>query len=378
MTEVGTVLSGVDIDRGRGVPLAQEVARVLAGVIRSGEIPAGQKLPATEKLAGLLGVSQQVAQHALSSLADRNLVRRKPGLGTVVLQPRDVPVIGLLSVVGGAVSLTADVGWVIANDFINVMSRRGVEHREYIRHRESGDDQKLPPNLVDDLMDDNIDALMVGGVYEGIVRECAPASEVPALHLSPRQTESVPAIEDAVRWLWREDCRRVGAVMEPVEEAQEVARVFRRECGDFNIEVPAGWLQMDCTSSIPTGRQLFHDLFQGGEGPDGLLVMDDIIAYGLLDGARQADYRLDTTCLVVMVNKGSNLFIPPSCPRIELDWEVVIERELDRWLRSAQSLAEQPNSPGRIYRFRPRPSDRSTADFSERPNSPAATGPPLL
>jgi hypothetical protein len=281
-------------------------------------------------------------------------------------------------VVGGAVSLTADVGWVIANDFINVMSRRGVEHREYIQHRESRDGRKIPPNLVGDLMDDNIDALMVGGVYEGIVREGAPASEVPVLHLSPRQTESVPAIEDAVRWLWREDCRRVGAVMEPVVEAREVARIFRRECRDFDIDIPAGWLQMDCISSIQTGRELFRELYQGDDGPDGLMVMDDIIAYGLMEGAREAGYRLDTTCLVVMVNKGSNLFIPPSCPRIELDWEVVIERELDRWLRSAEGPAGRTNPPGRIYRFRPRSSERSAAEVSKRPNRPVATDPALL
>ena len=347
------IIGNVELDAGSGLPLARRVESGLGDLIRSGELPAGRKLPPTSELAELLGVSRQVAQDGLALLAERNLVRRKRGLGTMVLEPQSPITAGLLVFVGQQVSLTADVGWVIANDFLGVMERRGWDHRQYVRRRQSRPPGKLPINLIDDLLDGTLDVLAVGTVYESIVQANAPSSEVPVVHLNPSQNEARNAIQDVARWLWRQDCRRAGVVVQSVAEAEHVLSYFNEAAAEFLIEVPSEWTFPGCQSSIGVGRRLFHDLYDTDEEPDGLLIMDDMIAYGLIEEARRADYRLDLSSTVVMVNKGSSLYIPPECPRIELNWGAVIKHELDHWYRDHRGLGPVSREKASFYEFAP-------------------------
>ena len=220
----------------------------------------------------------------------------------------------------------------------------------------------MPANLVSDLLEGRLDVLVVGAVYEGIVRQNVPSSEVPVLHLNPRQTEALPAVEDAARWLWRRDCRKVGALVQSVPEAEQVTGCFAARCADFRMDAPAGWVRSGCESSIRAGRDLFRDLYCGEETPDGLLVMDDMVGYGLIEEARERGYPLDSSRIVVMVNKGSSLYIPPACPRIELDWRAVIERELDRWLEAEGRAVPADGRSRELYQFVPRGSDEKAAE----------------
>jgi hypothetical protein len=354
MTEKASeIISRVDLDgRGGGEPLAQRLAREVGRLIREGRLRPGQKLPPTVQLAEMLGVSRQVAQDGLALLAQRNLLRRKPGLGTMVLEPRETPTIGLLAFVGGGPSLTADVGWAIANDFIHLMDGRGWEHCEYVTSRQSHP-PAMPPRLTDDLLERRLDALVYGTIYESFIEENVPSSEVPALYINPEQTRALDSIDRAVDWLGRQECRNVGALFEVVPQVDEIAAHYVRRCRRRGMKVPSRWVQKGCGSSISVGRAKFHELYAGGEAPDGLLIMDDMIAYGLIEEAREEEYYLDHSRIVVMVNKGSNLFIPPACPRIEIDWRVVIERELERWLDDSGGRRPTSEREGSIYRFLP-------------------------
>lgn len=70
---------------GFGVPLAVQVARTLAGEIRSGAFAVGVMLPSEAELAQRFGVSRPSVREALSALQFAGFVGSRRGFGSVVL-----------------------------------------------------------------------------------------------------------------------------------------------------------------------------------------------------------------------------------------------------------------------------------------------------
>lgn len=72
------------ISAGVRVPPRRQLAAQLAGAIRAGRYRPGQRLPAGRDLARRLGVHRETVGAAYRELADRGLVRVRPGSGTYV------------------------------------------------------------------------------------------------------------------------------------------------------------------------------------------------------------------------------------------------------------------------------------------------------
>jgi GntR family transcriptional regulator/MocR family aminotransferase len=71
-------------DRSSAVPLGRQLAEQLAGLISSGRLPAGSRLPATRELAEALGLGRKTVTAAYEVLAGRGLIRSRVGQGTFV------------------------------------------------------------------------------------------------------------------------------------------------------------------------------------------------------------------------------------------------------------------------------------------------------
>lgn len=67
--------------------LPTKIAEALAARIRSGEMPAGERLPSEPSLARLLNVSRNTVREAISVLREQGLVSTRQGLGTFALDP---------------------------------------------------------------------------------------------------------------------------------------------------------------------------------------------------------------------------------------------------------------------------------------------------
>ncbi len=74
----------VSIDRSSPVPLYFQLAQHLEAAIRSGALPVGARLDNEVQLAKELGLSRPTVRAAFGYLADRGMVTRKRGYGTVV------------------------------------------------------------------------------------------------------------------------------------------------------------------------------------------------------------------------------------------------------------------------------------------------------
>ncbi|MFP4027320.1 MAG: GntR family transcriptional regulator [Candidatus Brocadiia bacterium] len=350
---VREVIRSVELDEENGLPLAQRVADKLDEMIQVGQLEPGQKLPPTGELAELLGISRQVTQDALRALADRRRVRRKPRLGTMVLERPFGKSIGLLAAVAEWLPLQANFGYLMLQEFIRIAGQRDFDHREYITVRPSKGSPHIPQSVVADVRAEKIDVLLVGAITPSRVERALPSDSVPVILLEGNPPEVDHPLEDAARWLWREGCETVGTVRHGGEGGQKFEDRLREACSDFQLTVPDEHLFPNPGSSIEDGRKIFDKVYgRGGDTPDGMIVQDDMLAYGLIEEARDRNYPLDYSRTVVMVNKGSSLPLPAECPKIELDWGVVIEQQLDRLERESGETSPPPGDY-EIHKFRP-------------------------
>lgn len=81
-------LRGISIDRASPVPLYFQVAQKLEAAIRSGALPVGTRLDNEVQLAEDLGLSRPTVRAAFHYLAEKGMVTRKRGYGTVVTREK--------------------------------------------------------------------------------------------------------------------------------------------------------------------------------------------------------------------------------------------------------------------------------------------------
>jgi len=87
----------VAIDRASPVPLYFQLAQHLEAAIRSGALEAGARLENEAELAAHLGLSRPTVRSAFLYLANKGMIVRKRGAGTVVASPRIDRDVGLTS-----------------------------------------------------------------------------------------------------------------------------------------------------------------------------------------------------------------------------------------------------------------------------------------
>lgn len=93
-------LSGLapDLSSSAGTPVHVQIEKWLGGLITTGRVRAGDRLPKEKDLASELGVSRMTLRQALASLETRGMVERIPGRlgGTFVTVPKiDIDITGL-------------------------------------------------------------------------------------------------------------------------------------------------------------------------------------------------------------------------------------------------------------------------------------------
>lgn len=77
----------VPVERKRPRSLAHELVEELTGLIRTGAIQPGEKLPTESAIVKQHGVSRTVVREAISRLQANGLVETRHGIGTFVLEP---------------------------------------------------------------------------------------------------------------------------------------------------------------------------------------------------------------------------------------------------------------------------------------------------
>jgi len=71
------------------IPLYYQLANIILDKIRSGEYPAGARIPSENKLAQRYGIGRPTARQATDLLVRRRMLIRKRGSGTFVCEPQE-------------------------------------------------------------------------------------------------------------------------------------------------------------------------------------------------------------------------------------------------------------------------------------------------
>jgi DNA-binding GntR family transcriptional regulator len=87
LSDPGSLVRRIDLDRTSPVPLYFQVATQLQELIESGEIGVGARIENEVDLAERLRVSRPTTRRAIQYLVERGMLVRKRGVGTIVAHP---------------------------------------------------------------------------------------------------------------------------------------------------------------------------------------------------------------------------------------------------------------------------------------------------
>lgn len=105
------------------IPLYHQLADILLARIRSGEYPAGERIPSEHRLASEYGIGRPTVRQAVDQLVRKNLLTRRRGSGTFVCKPREE--VGLFSLDGTTASFRRS-GLNVATRILETISLKPV------------------------------------------------------------------------------------------------------------------------------------------------------------------------------------------------------------------------------------------------------------
>jgi DNA-binding LacI/PurR family transcriptional regulator len=290
------------LDVAGGGPLYQQLKQQLFSRIRRGEFAPGELLPSESQLCEAYGVSAITTRRALLELVNEGVVRRRPGVGTIV-----APVVreAHLSVV--SIYDSRDVWRHISAAMGELLS--GIGELAWQRSatvctfdvEESGADERLR-------------AIAEGHTSDGVLLR--PANEVRPEHLELMESAGVPYVvikrqlarrplncvvsDDvlgarlATDHLVEHGHRRIGFVCAKpmLALSQERLTGFRESLEAAGIEVAGELVRLERSFSDEAGYAAVRSLLELGERPTAIFVASDTMAIGGYQAARDLDLRI--------------------------------------------------------------------------------------
>ncbi len=270
----------------------------------------GDRLAPQAELCRLLGTNNDSLTPAMRLLTERGVVVRKSRVGTVVVDrdalgplPWSIGVANIAAPETGPTSIFTILGHHLQVRF----ARLGWRSRSYY-HLEARRNH-LPRihefgGLTEDLRADAVDGLvLLTGLAREDWRQMVNAGQALA-HLLFWETAPCGVVIDqgelareAVRWLVQQNCRRLAVVSmaAPDQFTHRFRDGFEIGLSKAGLPANAGRI-LTGGGSIEGGQNVAQQLLamRKIERPDGLIVLDDYIALGLIDTLRDhgpADYR---------------------------------------------------------------------------------------
>lgn len=349
---------GISIFHLHGRPQTGNVLRQIVRYIHELDLKKGSILPSQEKLAQIFKSNHNTINAAMKALTTSRVLTRKPGLGTVLLDPK-CRVRGLWRV---ALALVPPVRSEIYYAQLLLLLQAQLYQEKialYTYNLEHKDDDSADSlshfvDLENDLKSGQIDLVLT--------MSSLPKSEwnywsdrgIPFVHAGAWEDAPCGVIIDqgrmvreAVSHLVRRGCVRPAVVSQggPVAGHERYWRGFVAAAEEFFL--PCGQEQQlhagfGAVGGFMLGKRLLE--MPSDRRPDGLIVTNDLIAAGLTAMlVRQAEYR---PLISVQTNRQASLaFAMPIIP-FELDVNDLAQRATDLVL---QRLFRPTSSPIRDW-----------------------------
>lgn len=346
-------------DSGNVYPYEDVAADVLRR-IRAGEWKVGERMPTIQQMVEQCGRSRTTVNKALQSLAAQGYLVLDRKKGIRLLQSRRATRIGLLMGEGILQQPTQPFPMLLVRAARDYFGARGIENRLYVERGELMPEGIPCPYLQEDLKNGLIDGLLTaqGGApgclrYSSLWRRCA----VPLVHIGDYHsvdyriaTGVEVMLREAFRLFRERGCGGVAVLANrkiPTAEAFALAE-------EYGLHTRSEWLRAESVAPDveAQGYQEAWMLFAPGtERPDALLVLDDVMAKGVVQALLALGVRVpQDLCLVHHFNRGSGIFYPLIGARLEYD--------PDEYISSAAGLLQEllvnPALPPRTQFIQPR------------------------
>lgn len=286
----------------KAVPAYQRICDHLRGLIASGEMPYGTRLPSVQVLATQYGTSVFTIQNALAPLVREGLLESAPRRGTFVRsRPGELRSVGVYF--GRSFWAGAEMAFYreLDQQLARELQSDGIRKFTWIDARSDSEQAEPFPDLVAAVENRAIQGLIVANVnpIEMAWLESLPVS------LSAFSSHPIPArvgldtrqmMNAAVSDLKRQGCRSVGLIfprpMWGPEDSDHVPDVisafpdFRQAAASEGMEIRDEWIRTP-PRHLPSreypefGRREFLALWKRDERPDGLIVYPDNIVTGV-------------------------------------------------------------------------------------------------
>ena len=328
-------------------PLHERVATILRTRVLRGLAP-GVKLESESALARRLKVSVHTLRQALSVLAHEGLIARHHGSGTFVAEDRRAQTVAVVTATHPALD---------GNSFqmrlflllTELFPRRGWPCRTYIA---PGETPTGWASLAEDVAHGRIAGAAFVAMNAGELGIPFAKHQVPCVglgwpHQATVELDYVDLVDQGVRQLLRQGCRRIAMMQWMANTPQEQAAhtAFCDALTESGAPIRTEWIRRMVPPVTPgAGWEQFREIWSAHpEKPDGLLVTDDMlfrdVALAILDSRIQVPQQLQ---VVVHANKGSGVTYPFPVSRLEVDLEEWAETLLRQLIRL---MNHEPVSP---------------------------------
>lgn len=295
----------------------------------------GRPLPSDATLARQFGVSVRTVREALLVLESDGLVRRRHGVGTIVLRAGARPVALYCEL--NLLHPDTPRFYPLVFDLIRArLAAAGLSTRLYTGRSRTGEwpDEPTSPELVADAEAGRLSAVVAlttqlnGASFDRLRREGLPLLAFDEGSAVNRAFSPVHLIGPALSCLAAAGRRRIGLITWTGRHASvgtgELEAVFRRELAAAGLTHVPAWSRTDLSHDWPgSGWEALREIWTSRpERPDGLIVTDENYLPGLAVALQELHIEVPRELLVVShATRGVEWHLPLRFGRVEMDTE---------------------------------------------------------
>ncbi|MBC2602945.1 GntR family transcriptional regulator [Puniceicoccus vermicola] len=300
-------------------PTYRQVTEQVRGLILSGDLPVGSRLPAVRDLANDIGTSVFSIQEALAPLAREGLIERIPWRGTFVLGNK----IRLTSVglyFGTLLSTGGAFFQALCTQLYQQLESRGIEVHLIMDNRHRSEQSKPFPKLVRAIQNNEIQAV-IGAMLSSDHISWLPQLGVPTSMMTPKDhTQAVhfdfdDLCRQALQQLKKRGAHTVANLPGPLESTSSVNESFDKIARSLDLEpiTPAS-IEDEQYLQGPRdeiGYHAFHRLWKQPRKPEGILIFPDNMVPGVCMAIKELQIDVpEELKIVIHRNKGVGLLCP--------------------------------------------------------------------
>lgn len=335
-------------------PLYRQLGIQIESKILNGDWPAGHRLPTTQEIATMFGVTIKTAQQGAAFLASQGLLERIPGRGTFVsnrIMSRSIGIVFGQNVFGNPETLFFQS---LYGMICSELRRLKWNAELYFPSDEKAQEQMLS-ELGQDVESGRLRAVIPVCCSESLGLWLDDHPQIPCMNrhtAAPAPTDiKTDHVYRGMAYLLGRGYRRIAVVVHTLTSQPDSVERMRADMelayADCGLPMQATFHGGNAASHAAGVAQARAILDSSGVKPDAFLVLNDLACMGVIFELLSRKLNIPADIGVMAhANKGIEIPCPVPLTRLELDPADFARGIVDGTLASIEGRAVLPKSPG--------------------------------